>query len=119
MTEQFVDAAEVLATRNAEIIAITRLTQQVLRTLYRKSEMLEGRLANYCGERMDCPEWQTCVASLVDSNAVRIVPVLYYGNARKLSLTETGIQRAVELERKKCRTAFGQFGGMGVNQAAK
>jgi DNA-binding MarR family transcriptional regulator len=89
--EQIVDAVEQLPTTDE------RLEGRILRTLYRKNYLSEGWLANYVHDRINSPNWQSCLSRLLAENLIELVPVFYYGNARRIALTERGREKAKAL----------------------
>jgi len=103
MTDQVVNVVDVAASHDPEAIADSRLEARVLRTLFRKGHMLEGLLANYVKDRMNTATWQECLARLLAVKFIEIIPVFYYGNARRIGLTDLGFQCAQDLCRNRRR----------------
>jgi hypothetical protein len=74
-----------------------RLAGRILRTLYGKDYQPEGRLANFVHDKMTSPTWRSCVSRLIESGLISVSPVYYFGNARRIGLTERGRERAKSL----------------------
>jgi len=77
-------------------VAEATLDARVLRTLFRKGTMGEGKLAAWCSSGLSDEAWQRCVARLVQWQMVEVVPN-YWGETRKIALTADGKVHAEDL----------------------
>jgi hypothetical protein len=121
MSEQIVDLAETVERRPIKhlgvfrtivtpegvsrdiTIAECRLDGGVLRTLWRRDHsqgcregVPEGVLASYVKHKIADPDWQACMSRLLDWKMIRIIPA-YFGDARRIALTESGKGWAAQL----------------------
>jgi hypothetical protein len=84
-------------------IAECRLAGLVLTTVWRRDNshggregMPEGTLASWVKCKIGDAEFQACITRLLDWKMIRVIPA-YFGDSRRIGLTDPGTHWAVEL----------------------